>query len=213
MSGSRIRQPRKSRGIEIDIDVDSIAETIRDLQAVPLKVRARVIKKALREWGRIVVKSAKRNVSWRSKVLKRNIIQKVATYPKGASNARVKRIWLGIGVRRIAGSIRVDVGRRAHLYEAGWSPWPKGVTPRRVAVDRVKRRGNYRGQPPERMRAILAFARRMNRWRSRLKGTKANRVYVTRYLGNAGATHVARLSQLMAESANAAILEVSNGKN
>ena len=213
MSGSRIRQPRKSRGIEIDIDVDSIAETIRDLQAVPLKVRARVIKKALREWGRIVVKSAKRNVSWRSKVLKRNIIQKVATYPKGASNARVKRIWLGIGVRRIPGSIRVDVGKRAHLYEAGWSPWPKGVTPRRVAVDRVKRRGNYRGQPPERMRAILAFARRMNRWRSRLKGTKANRVYVTRYLGNAGATHVARLSQLMAESANAAILEVSNGKN
>lgn len=213
MSGFGIRQPRKSRGIEIDIDVDSIAETVRDLQAVPLKVRARVIKKALREWGRIVIKSAKRNVSWRSKVLKRNIIQKVATYPKGASNARVKRIWLGIGVRRIPGSIRVDVGKRAHLYEAGWSPWPKGVTPRRVAVDRVKRRGNYRGQPPERMRAILAFARRMNRWRSRLKGTKANRVYVTRYLGNAGATHVARLSQLMAESANAAILEVSNGKN
>jgi hypothetical protein len=213
VSGFGIRQPRKSRGIEIDIDVDSIAETVRDLQAVPLKVRARVIKKALREWGRIVIKSAKRNVSWRSKVLKRNIIQKVATYPKGASNARVKRIWLGIGVRRIPGSIRVDVGKRAHLYEAGWSPWPKGVTPRRVAVDRVKRRGNYRGQPPERMRAILAFARRMNRWRSRLKGTKANRVYVTRYLGNAGATHVARLSQLMAESANAAILEVSNGKN
>ena len=213
MSGFRIRQPRKSRGIEIDIDVDSIAETVRDLQAVPLKVRAKVIKKALRDWGRLVIKSAKRNVSWKSKVLKRNIIQKVRTYPKGASNARVKRIWLGIGVRRIPGSIRVDVGKRAHLYEAGWSPWPKGVTPRRVAVDRVKRRGNYRGQPPERMRAILAFARRMNRWRSRLKGTKSGRVYATRYLGRAGTRHQARLSQLMAESANAAILEVSNGKN
>ena len=100
MSGFRIRQPRKSRGIEINILVDSIAETVRDLQAVPLKVRAKVIKKALRDWGRIVIKSAKQNVSWKSKVLKRNIIQKVRTYPKGASNARVKRIWFaGFPVR------------------------------------------------------------------------------------------------------------------
>lgn len=213
MSGFNIRQPRKSRGISIDIDVDAISETLRDLQAVPLKVRAKVIKKGLREWGRIVIKSAKRNVSWRSRLLRRNIIQKVVTYPKGASNARVKRIWLGVGIRRIPGTIRQDVGRRAHFYEGGWSPWPKGITPRRVEVERVKRQGNYRGQPPERMRAILAFVRRSNRWRSRLKGVKRARIYQTRYLGKAGATNASRLAQLLSASANEAIMEVANGKN
>jgi hypothetical protein len=202
-----------TRAVSIDIDADSIRATLRDLEAVPVKVRSKVAKKSLRTWGKLVAKSVKRNISWNAKKTKRNVHVKIATYPRAASNARVKRIWLGIGVKRLPGTIREDVGARAHFYEAGWSPWPKGVKPRTPLDPKPKRRGNYRGQPAARMRAILAFVRRQNKWRDNLKRVRGVRVYATRFLARAGAANVARLPEILADGAREAIMEVSRGKN
>lgn len=217
MQGSRSTRQRSggARVVRIDVDVEGINDVLKDMEAISTKLRTRMIKRTLRDWGKQVAKAAKAGVSWKSRKLRRNIVQKVTSYPKGASAARTRRIWLGVGVKRLPGTIREDVGARAHFYEAGWRPWPKG-RPTRIAVgaDRPKRQGNYRGQPAARMRAILAFARRMNRWRKRFRriqgGTK---YYETRYLGNAGKRLGPRLSPMIAESANAVLAEVSRGQD
>ncbi len=212
-----------TRAVSIDIDADSIRATLRDLEAVPVRVRSKVAKKSLRTWGKLVAKSVKRNISWNGRNTKRAVTVKVKTYPKGASNARVKRIWLGIGVREGLRSPGREVkgrygdiypGWRAHFYEAGWTPWPKGLKPGRLDDPKPKRQGNYRGQPAARMRAILAFVRRQNRWRKGLRRVQGGaRIYITRFLGRAGAANVARLPEILAAGAREAITEVSRGKN
>ena len=215
MSGSRNPIPRRAnaRIVRIQIDAAGINDVLKDMNAISAGIRTRMVKRTLRDWGRMVAKAAKRGVTWRSRKLKRNIIQKVTSYPKGASGKRTRRIWVGVGVKRFPGGIREDVGARAHFYEKGWSPWPKGrPTGIQVGEVRPKRQGNYRGQPPERMRDILAFARRMNRWRKRFRRIQGGaRYWWTFYLSKAGKQMGPRLSPMIAESANAVIAEVSRG--
>jgi hypothetical protein len=236
-----------TRAVRIGIDLDAIRATLRDLEEIPLKVRSKVVKKSLRTWGKLAARSAKRNILWNARNTKRAVTVKVATYPKGASNARVKRIWLGVGVREGARSPGREVkgrygdiypGWRAHFYEAGWTPWPKGrptvrtwgngmTRKERAAlkakIDKFpwafkelgpKRQGNYKGQPASRMRAILAFVRSKNQWRKGLRRVAGGtRVYATRFLGRAGAANVARLPEILADGAREAIMEVSRGKD
>lgn len=211
-----------TRAISIDVDMASIRRAVRDLDNINVKTRARIIKSGLRDWGRKVVKQVKRNVTWKAFNTPRAAVQKVKTYPKGASAKRLKRIWLGVGIKEGARSPGKEVrgrygefypGWRAHFYEAGWSPWPKG-RPTNFVMDPTgeKRSGNYRGQPASRMRAILAFARRQNRWRKgkrRINGTR--RFYVTRFLGRAGAKFRSAIPFYIARSAREAIQEVARG--
>lgn len=214
MRSSRSKARRSNpRLVQIDVDVGGINDILRDMEAISTGVRTRMIKRTLRDWGRMVAKAAKRNVSWKSRKLRRNIIQKVKSYPKGASASRTRRIWVGVGVKRLPGTIREDVGARAHFYEAGWRPWPKGrPTGIQLGEQRPKRQGNYRGQPPARMRAILAFARRLNKWRKRFSRIQGGvKYYETRYFAKAGKLLGPRLSPMIADSANAAIAEVSRG--
>ena len=178
MSGSRNPRTRRAnaRIVSIQIDAAGINDVLKDMNAISAGVRTRMVKRTLRDWGRMVAKAAKRGVTWRSRKLKRNIIQKVTSYPKGASGKRTRRIWVGVGVKRFPGGIREDVGARAHFYEKGWSPWPKGRPTVRTwglgmsrkeraelkrRIDKYpgafldlgpKRQGNYRGQPASRMR-------------------------------------------------------------
>jgi hypothetical protein len=234
-----------TRAISIGVDLKSIGRVIRELDMINLKTRTKIIKNGLRDWGRKVAKQVKRNVTWKATNTPRAAIQKVKTYPKGASYKRLKRIWLGVGIKEGARSPGKEVvgrygdyfpGWRAHFYEAGWSPWPKGrptvrtwglglTRKERRALKRQidenpsafidstpRRQGNYQGQPASRMRAILAFARRKNQWRKglrRINGTR--RVYTTRFLGRAGAKFKSALAFYLARSAREAIQEVARG--
>ena len=211
-----------TRAISIGVDLKSIRRVVRDLDAIDVKTRARIIKKGMRDWGRLVAKQVKRNVTWKARNTPRATIQKVKTYPKGASAKRIKRIWVGVGIKEGARSPGKEVvgrygeffpGWRAHFYEAGWSPWPKG-RPTNFVMDPTgqKRAGNYRGQPASRMRSILAFARRANRWRKgkrRINGTR--RVYITRFIGRAGMKYRSAIPFYIARSAREAIQEVARG--
>ena len=245
MSAFVTRTTTGTRAIRIGVDLRSIGRVIRELGDINVKTRARIIKSGLRDWGRLVVKQVKRNVSWKAFNTPRAAIQKVKTYPKGASAKRLKRIWLGIGIKEGARSPGKEVrgrygefypGWRAHFYEAGWSPWPKGRPTVRTwgagmtrkersdlkrRIDKYPgafmdlgptRQGNYRGQPASRMRAILAFARRSNRWRKglrRINGTR--RVYATRFLGRAGGKYLSAIPFYVTRSAREAIQEVARG--
>jgi hypothetical protein len=144
-----------TRAISIGVDLKSIGRVVRDLDAIDVKTRARIIKSGMRDWGRLVAKQVKRNVTWKATNTPRATIQKVKTYPKGASAKRIKRIWVGVGIKEGARSPGKEVvgrygeffpGWRAHFYEAGWSPWPKG-RPTNFVMDPTgqKRAGNYRG--------------------------------------------------------------------
>lgn len=245
MSAFITRTNRGTRAVRIGIDLRSINRVIRELDMINVKTRTKIIKSGLRDWGRKVVKQVKRNVSWKAINTPRAAIQKVKTYPKGASAKRLKRIWLGVGIKEGARSPGKEVvgrygeyfpGWRAHFYEAGWSPWPKGRPTVRTwglgmsrkeraelkrRIDKYpgafldlgpKRQGNYRGQPASRMRAILAFARRKNQWRKglrRINGTR--RVYGTRFLGRAGAKFLSAIPFYISRSARDAIQEVARG--
>ena len=215
-SGKGRKRRRGTRAVVVDIDIETIHTVIRELGEINQRTRVKIIRKGLRLWGRKGVKNAKRNVSWKSRLLKRSIVQKGNSYPKGSSAARTKRIWLGIGVKRYPGTIREDVGARAHFYEGGWTPWPKGrqthsaMTRELLRNGKPKRRGNYRGQPAARMRAILAFARRMNHWRKRFRRIQGGKRYwAVRYLRKAAEQNIATLDLYMRDAANEAINEVA----
>jgi hypothetical protein len=108
----------KGRNVEIssDIDIDSL------LSELPIEMRTKALKKAVRAAGRVVAKDYRKRLP-RGKT--GNLKSSVAVKVKGYNN---ESLWMSIvGARRPTGS-------HAHLIEDGWD---------------VKSRGPGRkGQPP-----------------------------------------------------------------
>lgn len=94
-------------------DLNRIREAALQL---PKKIRSKIVRKGLREWGEKVKRSMKSLAHFKAKRTKRDIAVKIKTYRKG-------RIWCGVGVRKDGSR----VGKRSHLYDQGWRPPQKGL--------------------------------------------------------------------------------------
>lgn len=208
-----------------EMETESINDVIRSMRDFNARARQVIVKRALRDFGSMMVKRIKANITWKDRELRRHVMQKVVRYPKGGRPETRKYLWLGVGVRtgarpmgkEITGRFGGDFpGWRAHLFEAGYRPWPKGRKSDDAAFAEAigvrKRTGNYRGGNPDRARAILAFVRRENRWR---KGKKrifgGSRVNERRYMSRAAMGAAPLLRSKLEQSLEQARRESSRG--
>jgi hypothetical protein len=135
-------------------------------QELPKKVRRKVVRKSLREWGESLKRSAKALLPKRHKQTRRDLAVKTKTYRRG-------RIWCGVGVRKDGNR----VGWRSHLYDGGYRPWQKGI---------VKLKGGGFGPKPapklvrkwkgNRNARIVPFSQQRG-WRDGVKGKVGARIY------------------------------------
>lgn len=135
-------------------------------QELPKKVRRKVVRTSLREWGEALKRSAKALLPKRHKQTRRDLAVKTKTYRRG-------RIWCGVGVRKDNNR----VGWRSHLYDGGYRPWRKGV---------IKLDGGGFGPKPSpklvrnwkgnRNARIVPFSQQRG-WRKDVKGNVGARIY------------------------------------
>jgi hypothetical protein len=135
-------------------------------QELPKKIRRKVVRKSLRDWGDRVKRTAKALLPRAARNTRRDLAVKTKTYRKG-------RIWCGVGVRKDGNR----VGWRSHLYDGGYRPWKKGI---------VKLKGGGFGPKPtpklvrkwkgNRNARIVPFSQNRG-WRDGVKGNVGSRIY------------------------------------
>ena len=84
-------------------DLEKIAAIASEL---PKKMRKKIVRKGLRNWGDAVKRTMKALALPKAKRTKRDIAVKTKTYRKGI-------IWAGVGVRKDGNR----VGKRSHFYD------------------------------------------------------------------------------------------------
>lgn len=163
-------------------------------QELPKKVRRKVVRKSLRDWGESLKRSAKALLPKRHKQTRRDLAVKTKTYRKG-------RIWCGVGVRKDGNR----VGRRSHLYDGGYRPWQKGV---------VKLKGGGFGPKPapklvrnwkgNRNARIVPFSQQRG-WRKDVKGNVGGRIYRILWLTRAAKRWQPRVVEFVRSGVNEAL--------
>lgn len=138
--------PGKSTGrgsgyITASVDKDSLGKLTRQLESVDAKVRNKVAKLALREWGKEVRRVTKAAAWKNADRTKRQITYKVKVYKKA--------VWAGVGVKtekirkgqkaERPGRASAYVGWKAHFMEVGWHAWPKGRSGNKERVQQILR--------------------------------------------------------------------------
>lgn len=116
----------------------AVARTLRDLEP---KLKNNIAKRALRDWGKAVRKSARANAwKWADRT-KKQMMYKVKQYKHA--------VWGGVGVKteRVGRSKRAErlgrfsayVGWKAHFMEVGWHAWPRKLSGNRERARLVLR--------------------------------------------------------------------------
>ena len=96
--------------------VNQIAETLKNFEK---KIAKKLLRKGLKKLGQQLALRIKTNITWNSKKLYRSVKVKIKTYKRG------KIIWMGVGfINDNSDDWRTKV--KAHAYNSGWKPYPKG---------------------------------------------------------------------------------------
>jgi hypothetical protein len=140
----------------------------RELEQLPPKVRGKVFRKGLREWGRRTVQAVKRRVLPADRETRRDVAVKIKSYKRG------RVIWAAVGVRKDG----MRVGWRSHFWDGGFRVWKKGVkadgTPKKAST-RPGRNPNPRFVPFSYNRGWRSGIRKRN-----LGQRIGRRLYLTR---------------------------------
>ena len=103
------------------IDESSVRQIQQDLKNFDRKMRSKISREALKEWGQDTAAVVKANMgSWDSKDLKKHITYKIKVLKKG------RGIWAGVGIKS---GVKLDSGwaaTKARWYNDGWTAYPKG---------------------------------------------------------------------------------------
>lgn len=103
--------------ISYEIDKKSVDEIRRSLEQFPKRLRNKILRKGLKEWGTLVSDSIKSNMNtWDAASFRRSVAIKTKSFKRG------RFIWMGVGLR----SDGKYKGKLAHLYENGFRPRGKG---------------------------------------------------------------------------------------
>lgn len=96
--------------------VNRIQEALRNFEK---KLQRKMLRKGLRKLGQQLALRIKTNITWNSKKLYRSVKVKVKSYKRG------RIMWMGVGfVNDNSDDWRTKV--KAHAYNNGWKPYPKG---------------------------------------------------------------------------------------
>lgn len=121
---------RGSGYIEMQVDPDSIRRLSAAFDLIEPKIREQLARKALRKWGKTVVRSAVSFTKPSAVRTRQQITFKIKKYRHV--------LWCGVGVRsekvryskpeQRLGRKSPFVGWKSHFFEVGWHAWPKGTT-------------------------------------------------------------------------------------
>ena len=115
--------------VSVQVDVRSLRKIEEMLNLVPVKMREKIAKKAMREWGKRVKKAAQKYAYKWAERTKKQLFVKVRKYKTC--------VWAGVGVKTDnpkkkpavgMGRHSPFVGWKSHLMEFGWHAWPKGLS-------------------------------------------------------------------------------------
>lgn len=96
--------------------VQAISQTLMNFEK---KMQRKIMRKALRKLGERLALRIRSNIFWNSKKLRRAVKTKVKSYKRG------RVIWCGTGfLNNNSDDWRLKV--KAHAYNNGWTPYPKG---------------------------------------------------------------------------------------
>jgi hypothetical protein len=179
-------------------DLERIAAIASEL---PKKMRVKIVRKGLRNWGEAVKRTMKSLALPKAKRTKRDIAIKTKTYRKG-------RIWAGVGVRKDGNR----VGKRSHLYDGGWRPFKKGLVRLSDGVVGPK-------PPPKLVRKwkgnkaarIVPFSQDRG-WRKGIKRRESAlgaRIYRRQYITRAAQRHQPRVVEFISDAVQTAIMEMA----
>ena len=179
-----------------EADLKRIAKVAQEL---PKKIRNKIVRKGLRDWGEAVKRTMKHLALPKAKRTKRDIAVKTKTYRKG-------RIWCGVGVRKDGNR----VGWRAHFYDQGWRPFKKGFV--RISDGVVgpkpapKLIRNWKGNRNAR---IVPFSqdRGCRKGIRRRESALGPRIYRRLFVTRAGQKHQERVVQFIEDAVQIALME------
>jgi len=181
-------------------DLERIAAIASEL---PKKMRKKIVRKGLRNWGDAVKRTMKALALPKAKRTKRDIAVKTKTYRKG-------RIWCGVGVRKDG----TRVGKRSHLYDGGWRPFKKGLVRLSDGVVGPK-------PPPKLVRKwkgnknarIVPFSQDRG-WRKGIKRRESAlgaRIYRRLYITRSAQRHQPRVVEFISDAVETALMELPRG--
>lgn len=97
----------------------SVQQIATALASFEKKMQRKIMRKALRKLGERLALRIRSNIFWNSKKLRRAVKTKIKSYKRG------KIIWMGTGfLNDNSDDWRLKV--KAHAYNNGWVPYPKG---------------------------------------------------------------------------------------
>ena len=103
-----------------------IAGLKQSFSKVPSLIR-KPFRGILKTIGTLAVDRMRSGITWDSKYMRKACTYKIKSYK------RAKYYWVGVGVLK-AGTegvgnrkVKVNPGWRAHMYDRGWRPFPKGA--------------------------------------------------------------------------------------
>lgn len=139
--------------LKYKVDQSSARGVVAVLSRVPTRLRNKIIREAYKEWGQGVIGAIRKNISWNSKNMKRAVKQVIKSYRRG------KIMYSCVGVED-GGSRdnKSKPGWRAHMYDQGWTPYPKGKP--------TNRRGKGLGRA----------------WRKGLRNQGGTKIYKTEFI-------------------------------
>lgn len=120
---------RRGGYVSVQVDAASLRKVETMLNDVAPKVREKIAKKALRDWGKKVKKAAQKYAYKLADRTKKQLFVKVRKYRTC--------VWAGIGVKTDnpkkkpavgMGRHSPFVGWKSHFMEFGWHAWPKGLS-------------------------------------------------------------------------------------
>ena len=161
-----------------------VAAVSRASQALPTKIRGKIVRKGLREWGNRLKTAMQRRVWRRDRETRRNVAVKIKTYRRG------RVIWCGVGVRKDG----TRPGWRSHFFDGGFRPWQKGIK----ADGSAKRAATRRGRNPN--PRFVPFSYRRD-WRAgKAKRNLGGRVFRLRYLSDPAFAYSPKVRQYVEDA-------------
>lgn len=154
--------------------VDSIIGVLKNFEK---KIQRKVMRKGLRKLGEQLALRIRSNITWNDNTLRRKVKVKIKSYKRGTI------IWMGAGfINDNSDDWKLKV--RAHAYNSGWTPYPKG------------RKTNRKGKG----------------WRKGLRRLGGTKIYHTEFVTKVHRDTLPFAERMLYDNVLEAIKELSNGQ-
>jgi len=173
-----------------------LAAIRRAAEALPKKIRAKVVRRGLREWGNRLKLAIRRRVWRKDRDTRRDLAVKIKTYRRG------KAIWCAVGVRKDG----ERVGWRSHFMDGGYRPWQKGMK----ADGTARRQPTRPGRNPN--PRFVPFSYRRDWRKGKARRSLGGKIYRLRYMSDPAIAWSPKAREYVEDAIAEALMEASRGR-